>query len=140
VRLPGARDGAYLCFLGIGAVVVVLLGVRGRAAAGLLPRALVAALYVVLLLPLTAVGMLAGLAGTGLAVWVRRDPRLYMLAVVTATLFVFWVRQPALGVGPAWALLHPAGVLLFSLHWLVEKRGARTAAQDGPRDGPEDLP
>jgi O-antigen/teichoic acid export membrane protein len=123
-----ARDAAYLCYLGVGAAVAVL--VLAHVAGHLLPEVLGHAAVVLILAPLTVLGFLAGLAGLGLTVWVRFDPRLWALAVATAALFVFWVRHGALGVSPRFSLLHTAGAVLLSLRWIEEKVRARRAAPD----------
>lgn len=128
MRLPGARDGAYLCFLGVAAAVPLFVATDTLADAGLLPRPAGAALFVFLLLPLNVAGLVAGVLGMALTLRVRTDPRLYMLSVITVTLFVFWVRHGTLGVSPRLSLLHTAGTLLFSLHWLAEKRRGRRGA------------
>jgi len=127
-----ARDAAYLCFLGVGAAVAVL--VLADVAGGGLPYKLGQAIVIFVLAPLTATGLLAGLIGIAATVWVRRDPRLWALSVATAALFVFWVRHGALGVSPRFSLLQPAGAVLFSLRWLAEKRAARRAAADARLD------
>jgi hypothetical protein len=126
-----ARDVAYLCFLGVGAAVAVM--VVADVAGSSLPDALGRAVVIFLLAPLTGLGLLAGLVGMGLTVWTRRDLRLWALTVATAALFVFWVRHGALGVSPRLSLLHTAGALLFSMRWLAERRLARRAAP-GPGD------
>jgi hypothetical protein len=125
VKLPGARDGAYLCFLGVAAAVPLFVATDALEAAGLLPPKAGEMLVLFLLLPLNVAGLLAGVLGMVLTLRARTDPRLYMLSVVTITLFVFWVRHGTLGVSPRLSLLHTVGVLLFSLHWLAEKRQAR---------------
>lgn len=130
-----ARDVAYLCFLGVGAAVAVL--VLADVAGNRLPDALGRAVVIFVLAPLTALGLLAGLVGMGLTAWVRYELRLWALSVATATLFVFWVRHGALGVSPRLSLLHTAGALLFSLRWLAEKRAARRAPA-GPEPGPDE--
>jgi hypothetical protein len=132
VRPPGARDGAYLCFLGVAAAVPVFVATHALAETGLLPRAAWAAILVFVLLPLNGIGLVAGLVGMALTLKARTDPRLYMLSAITATLFVFWVRHQSLGVSPRWSLLHTLGVLLFSAHWLAEKHRESRAA---PRRG-----
>jgi len=128
VPAPSARDAAYLCFLGVGSAVAVL--VLAHVAGHLLPEALGRAAVIFLLAPLTAVGFLAGVAGLGLTLWVRYDLRLWALAVATAALFVFWVRHGALGVSPRYSILHTVGAVLFSLRWIEEKVRAQRAAPD----------
>jgi O-antigen/teichoic acid export membrane protein len=123
-----ARDAAYLCFLGVGAAVAVL--VLADVAGHHLPGTVGEAVVVLVLAPLTVTAYLAGLAGMGLTVWERYDLRLWALSVVTATLFVFWVRHGALGVSPRLSILHTAGAVLFSARWIAEKRAGRRA--DGP--------
>lgn len=125
------RDLAYACFLGIAAAVPLFVAADGLSRAGLLPRPAAAAFLVFVLTPLTGAGLLAGVAGMALTLWVRTDPRLYALSIVTATLFVFWVRHGALGVDPRLSLLHTVGALLFSVHWLAEKRHARRGRGPG---------
>jgi len=120
---PSPRDAAYLCFLAVGAAVAVL--VLADVAGSRLPDALGRTVVIFLLAPLTALGLLVGLVGMALTVWVRRDPRLWALSVATAALFVFWVRHGTLGVSPRFSLVHTAGAVLFSLRWLEEKRLAR---------------
>jgi hypothetical protein len=125
------RDLAYACFLGIGAAVPLFVLVDGLSRAGLLPRPVAAAFVVFLLTPLVGGALLAGAVGMALTLWVRVDPRLYLLSAVTATLFVFWARHGALGADPRLSLLHTVGVLLFSLRWLAEKRRARPGGGPG---------
>lgn len=138
-----ARDAAYLCFLGVGAAVAVL--VLADVAGHRLSDTLGEAVVVLVLAPLTVTAYLAGLLGMGLTVWERYDLRLWALSVATATLFVFWVRHGALGVSPRLSILHTAGAVLFSARWIAEKRaqkraekraGRRAAAPDGP-EGPD---
>lgn len=136
-----ARDLAYGCFLGVGGAVAVL--VLADVAGGVLPAAFGQALVVFVLAPLTAAGFLAGVAGIGLTLWVRTDPRLYALSVATAALFVLWVRHGTLGVSPRLTLLHTGGAVLFSLRWIEEKvRGRRSGRGAPPRDpaGPDAGP
>lgn len=131
---PSARDAAYLCFLGVGGAVAVL--VLAHVAGRLLPEALGRFLVVFLLAPLTALGFLAGLVGLGLTVWVRRDVRLWALSAATAALFVFWVRHGALGVNPRYAILHTAGAVLLSLRWIEERVRDRRAPSEPARPAP----
>lgn len=129
------RDAAYLCFLGVGAAVAVL--VLASFGGPWMPEALGRFLVMFVLAPLTAVGLLAGLVGMAFTAWVRTDPRLWALSVATAALFVFWVRHDALGVSPRLAVLHTVGAVLFSIHWMAEKRAARARRGRGstPPDG-----
>ena len=117
------RDFAYRCFLGgAGCTALVYLGdLLGRS--GVLPQSLAAGLLVFVLLPLTLCGAVAGLAGMGLTLWIRRDPRLYALSVLTMGVIMFWLRMEQHGADPAWALAYPVGVALFSTHWWLERRG-----------------
>jgi len=117
------RDAAYICFLGVGAAVAVLVLVSFGG--GEMPEALGRFLLTFVLAPLTALGLLAGLTGMALTLWVRTDPRLWALSIATAALFVLWVRHGTLGVSPRLSILHSAGAVLFSIHWLAEKRAAR---------------
>lgn len=125
------RDAAYLCFLGVGAVVAlfVLVSFGG----GEMPQALGRFLLTFVLAPLTALGLLAGLVGMALTLWVRTDPRLWALSVATAALFVFWVRHETLGVSPRLSILHSVGAVLFSVHWLAEKRSVARGRRDMAR-------
>ncbi len=117
---PRFRTFAYYCFLGLAAMVVAYIACE--VLGFWLPRPMAAGLLIFIMRPLTGAGLLAGLAGLGLTLYIKNDPRLYTLCVITATLYVFWVRHEALGVSPRWALIYPVGVLLFSLHWILERR------------------
>lgn len=119
------RDIAYLCFLGLGAAVLLTLAIGLLGAPGWLPQPVMAGLLVFILLPLTGAGLLAGIVGMVLAVIVRSDPRLYALSIAALALFVFRVRQEALGVNPAWTAVYPVGAVLLSLRWWLEKRAGR---------------
>jgi len=116
VRTP--RDAAYLCFLGLAAVVAIILSLY--AIGPLLPQSLGAAILVFVLLPVSGAGLLAASAGLVLSVLVRSDPRLYALGIAALALLVFWVRRDALEMAPAFAALYIPGALLFSLRWLAE--------------------
>jgi hypothetical protein len=123
-----ARDTAYVCFLAVGGAVAVL--VLASVVGHLLPEALGRAALLLVLAPLTIMGLVAGLLAMFLTLWVRVDLRLWALSVATLALFVFWVRHGALGVNPRFSLVHPVGALLFSARWLAEKRARRHAAAD----------
>ncbi len=122
------RNIAYRCFLGVaGCVTLVYFGdLLGRG--GWLPQPVAAGLLVFVLMPLIFIAIIAALVAMGLTLWVRLDPRLYAISILTLGLMMFWLRLELHQANPAWALTYPLGVALFSTHWLVVERGGKKKA------------
>lgn len=116
------RNSAYFCFLAVaGCVLLVYLGdLIGRS--GWLPQPVAAGLLVFILMPLVFIAAIAALVGMGLTLWIRMDPRLYAISILTLGLMMFWLRLEIHQASPAWALTYPLGVALFSIHWLLTGR------------------
>jgi len=122
----GLQNKAYRCYLTTAACVTLFVLGDALGRTGILPQPLAAGLLVFLLWPIMGLSLLSGMGGIGLTLAIRRDPRLWALALLTIGVGVFWVRRQALGdIHPLYMLIYSAGALLFSTHWLLKQRGAR---------------